>query len=170
MGHPFFEGKALGTRLEKVQRRAQTICRFVRKKGSLLDRLLGELQITILINKRSVKSSTIEIRSSANFCSTKLKFSFRASNPNGIMLYTANEPSQTNFIECHLEESTVKCSFSSGGGTLKLKSSKATYSDGKWHTVCTTCFRFITTILVKTFGALCFSCKKNAIQVNRSPL
>ena len=68
------------------------------------------------------------------------------------MLYTANEPSRTNFIECHLEESKVACSFSSGGDVLELITSEATYSDGKWHTVCTTCFRFITTILVKTFN------------------
>ena len=68
------------------------------------------------------------------------------------MLYTANEPSRTNFIECHLEESKVACSFSSGGDVLELITSKATYSDGKWHTVCTICFRFITTILVKTFN------------------
>lgn len=66
---------------------------------------------------------------------TELKFSFRASNPNGIMLYTANEPSQTDFIECHLEGSKVACSFNAGGGTLKLITADATYSDGKWHTV-----------------------------------
>ena len=110
---------------------------------------------------------------SSNFCSTELKFSFRASNPNGIMLYSANEPSQSNFIECHLEESKVACSFGAGGRILKYITPNATYSDGKWHTVCTTdtCqvkthFRFITTILVKTSGALCLSCKENAIQVN----
>ena len=67
-----------------------------------------------------------------------MKFSFRASNPNGIMLYTANEPSQTDFIECHLEGSKVACSFNAGGGTLELITPDATYSDGKWHTVCTT--------------------------------
>ncbi|KAM7425322.1 Laminin Domain II [Porites harrisoni] len=66
---------------------------------------------------------------------TELKFSFRASNPNGIMLYTANEPSHTDFLECHLEESKVACSFNAGGGTLKLITTDATYSDGKWHTV-----------------------------------
>ena len=67
-----------------------------------------------------------------------MKFSFRASNPDGIMLYTANEPSQFDFIECHLEGSKVACSFNAGGGTLKLITPDATYSDGKWHTVCTT--------------------------------
>ena len=86
------------------------------------------------------------------------------------MLYTANEPSPTDFIECHLEESKVACSFSCGGDVLKLITSKATYSEGKWHTVCSTCFTFITTILVKTFGALCLLCRKNAIQVNPPPL
>ena len=57
------------------------------------------------------------------------------------MLYTAKEPSQSDFIECHLEESKVACSFSagkSGSGILKLFTPEETYSDGKWHTVCTT--------------------------------
>ena len=54
------------------------------------------------------------------------------------MLYTAQESLQTYFIECHLEESKVVCSFSSGGDILELTTSKATYSDEKWHTVCTT--------------------------------
>ena len=56
------------------------------------------------------------------------------------MLYTAEISSQSKFIECHLEESKVACSFSagkSGGGILKLITPEKTYSDGKWHTVCT---------------------------------
>ncbi|XP_073239913.1 laminin subunit alpha-4-like [Porites lutea] len=67
--------------------------------------------------------------------STELNFSFRASNPNGIMLYTADEPSQSNFIECHLEDSKVNCSFGAGEHILKLITPNASYSDGKWHTV-----------------------------------
>ena len=41
---------------------------------------------------------------------------------------------QADFIECHLQDNKVSCSFSAGGGTLRLTSS-ASYSDGKWHTV-----------------------------------
>ncbi|KAJ7333748.1 Laminin Domain II [Desmophyllum pertusum] len=67
--------------------------------------------------------------------STKLSFQFRASNPDGILLYTANEPSQADFIECHLQKGKVSCSFSAGGGTLPLTSPQASYSDGTWHTV-----------------------------------
>lgn len=54
------------------------------------------------------------------------------------MLYTANHPSQSDFIECHLEESRVACSFSAGGDILRLITPEETYSDGKWHMVCTT--------------------------------
>ena len=54
------------------------------------------------------------------------------------MLYTANHPSQSDFIECHLEESRVACSFSAGQGILRLITPEETYSDGKWHMVCTT--------------------------------
>ena len=89
------------------------------------------------------------------------------------MLYTADKPSQSNFVQCHLEDSKVNCSFGAGGHILKLITLEANYSDGKWHKVCITdtCqvkthFRFITTILVKTSGALCLSSKENAIQVN----
>ena len=54
------------------------------------------------------------------------------------MLYTADQLSQSNFIECHLEESKVNCSFSADGHILKFITPEARYSDGKWHTVCTT--------------------------------
>ena len=69
------------------------------------------------------------------FCRTKLSLEFRASNPNGILLYTAFQPVQSDFIECHLEEGRVSCSFSAGLGILSLTSPQASYSDGKWHTV-----------------------------------
>ena len=69
------------------------------------------------------------------FCRTELSLEFRASNPNGILLYTAFQPVQSDFIECHLEEGRVSCSFSAGLGILSLTSPQASYSDGKWHTV-----------------------------------
>ena len=69
------------------------------------------------------------------FCRTRLRFEFRASNPNGILLYTA----ESDFIECHLEAGRVCCSFSAGGDVLVLKSPQDSYSDGEWHSVsCTT--------------------------------
>ena len=93
------------------------------------------------------------------------------------MLYSANEQWQSNFIECHLEESKVVCSFGVGRHILKFITTEARYSDRKWHMVCTTDtyqvkthFRFISTILVKMSGALCLSSKENAIQVNPPPL
>ena len=93
------------------------------------------------------------------------------------MLYTADEPSQSNFIECHLEDSKVNCSFGAGGLILKFITPNATYSDGKWHTVCTTdtCqvkthFRFINTILVKTSGALSIVFHSRKMQFKLIPL
>ena len=68
------------------------------------------------------------------FLRTRLSFEFRASNPSGVLLYTANAK-QADFIECHLEDGRVSCSFSAGGGILKLYSVHANYADGNWHSV-----------------------------------
>ena len=65
------------------------------------------------------------------FYRTRLRFEFRASNPNGILFYTGT----SDFIECHLEEGRVSCSFTAGGGILTLTSPQDSYSDGKWHSV-----------------------------------
>ena len=82
----------------------------------------------------------------AHSLSTRLIFDFRASNPNGIMLYTAN-PTQLDFIVCHLEDGKVACSFCAGDGILTLTTPNATYSDGNWHTVCTVKMAFVCSLL-----------------------
>ena len=65
-----------------------------------------------------------------------MSFDFRASNPDGIILYTAiNNDKQADFIVCNLLNGNVSCGFSAGGGILRLTSADAVYSDGTWHTV-----------------------------------
>ena len=54
-------------------------------------------------------------------------------------MYSANN-NQADFIECHLEDGRISCSFSAGGGILKLTSSHANYMDGNWHTVSGFCY------------------------------
>lgn len=67
---------------------------------------------------------------------TDLSFDFRASNPDGIILYTAiDNEKQADFIVCNLLNGKVSCGFSAGGGILQLTSPDAVYSDGTWHTV-----------------------------------
>ena len=65
-----------------------------------------------------------------------MSFDFRASNPDGIILYTAiDNDKQADFIVCNLLNGNVSCGFSAGGGILRLTSPDAVYSDGTWHTV-----------------------------------
>ena len=65
-----------------------------------------------------------------------MSFDFRASNPDGIILYTAiDNDKQADFIVCNLLNGKVSCGFSAGGGILRLTSPDAVYSDGTWHTV-----------------------------------
>lgn len=54
-------------------------------------------------------------------------------------MYSANK-NQADFIECHLEDGRISCSFSAGGGILKLTSIHANYTDGNWHTVSGFCY------------------------------
>ena len=83
------------------------------------------------------------------FSRTDLSFDFRASNPDGIILYTAiDNEKQADFIVCNLLNGKVSCGFSAGGGILQLTSPDAVYSDGTWHTVSFVSFQLLIIIVV----------------------
>ena len=77
------------------------------------------------------------VRSSVRFYRpgrTKVQMFFKTFNPSGILMYTANFPSQSDFATCYLLAGEAVCEFSAGTGIARLKSGKS-HSDGEWHKV-----------------------------------